>query len=178
MQGNLNEFFDVTAGTGTFAPRQRQAYSSKRLQQVITDFRKRQKSTSVPPDFTEGSYDADNSGDGREPSEQASDKPPPRKRARVPKAGTSSGWKSTPASASRRGRGGKRGSAVSKGKRRAGLAEEGGTSADDVFVPPEDEDLATIKATELNLRPRPKPRPRQKPLQDAEMGGVSVGGSL
>ena len=181
MQGNLNGFFDITAGTGTFAPRQRQAYASKRLQQVITDFRKRQKSTSVPPDSAEGSHEADNSEEERDPSEPASDKPPPRKRARVPKVGTSS-KKATSAGSSRRGRGGKRGSATSKGKRRAGPEaetedEDGEASANDAFVPPEDEALTAVKATELNLRPRPKPRPPKKPLSDAEMSDAGVGGS-
>src|ERR1700691_3812193 len=38
-QGNLNEFFDVSAGSGIYAPRKRQAYSSKRLQQVVSEFR-------------------------------------------------------------------------------------------------------------------------------------------
>ncbi|KAI6168059.1 hypothetical protein EDD17DRAFT_1453682, partial [Pisolithus thermaeus] len=41
-QGDLNEFFNVTSGAGTVAPRKRQAYSSKRLQQVVTKFRKEQ----------------------------------------------------------------------------------------------------------------------------------------
>ncbi|KAG1821643.1 uncharacterized protein BJ212DRAFT_1445185 [Suillus subaureus] len=40
-QGNLNSFFDVAPGSGSYAPRKRQAYASKRLQQVVTDFRDR-----------------------------------------------------------------------------------------------------------------------------------------
>jgi len=36
----LNVFLEVESGAGTFAPRRRQAYASKRLQQVVTDFRK------------------------------------------------------------------------------------------------------------------------------------------
>ncbi|CAK5268406.1 unnamed protein product [Mycena citricolor] len=39
-QGNLNTFLDVS-GSGTIAPRQRQAYTSKRLQKVVSDFRKK-----------------------------------------------------------------------------------------------------------------------------------------
>ncbi|EIM91084.1 PIN domain-like protein [Stereum hirsutum FP-91666 SS1] len=42
-QGNLNEFFDVSGGMGSAAPRKKQAYTSKRLQQVVSDFRKAQK---------------------------------------------------------------------------------------------------------------------------------------
>ncbi|KAF8632252.1 hypothetical protein AX15_001999 [Amanita polypyramis BW_CC] len=50
-QSNLTEYFDVSAGMGAFVPRKQQAYTSKRLQDVVEDFRKRQKadaSTSVP----------------------------------------------------------------------------------------------------------------------------------
>jgi DNA excision repair protein ERCC-5 len=49
-QGNLNEFFDVTSGSGTAAPRKRQAYASKRLQQIVSDFRKQQKDNGAVPD--------------------------------------------------------------------------------------------------------------------------------
>jgi hypothetical protein len=52
-QGNLNEFFDITVGTGVYAPRKRQPYASKRLQQVISDFRggqvKRRDALSISP---------------------------------------------------------------------------------------------------------------------------------
>ncbi|THH13045.1 hypothetical protein EW146_g7122, partial [Bondarzewia mesenterica] len=41
-QGNLNEYFEVTVGDGAFAPRKRNAYASKRLQQVVNDFRNEQ----------------------------------------------------------------------------------------------------------------------------------------
>ncbi|KIK41973.1 hypothetical protein CY34DRAFT_172258 [Suillus luteus UH-Slu-Lm8-n1] len=41
-QGNLNSFFEVAPGSGSYAPRKRQAYGSKRLQQVVTDFRNQQ----------------------------------------------------------------------------------------------------------------------------------------
>ncbi|EMD34053.1 hypothetical protein CERSUDRAFT_107818 [Gelatoporia subvermispora B] len=41
-QGNLNSFFDLPIGGESHAPRKRQAYASKRLQQVVSDFRKEQ----------------------------------------------------------------------------------------------------------------------------------------
>jgi DNA excision repair protein ERCC-5 len=41
-QGNLNEFFDITAGSGTYAPRKRHGYASKRLQHVVSEFRSAQ----------------------------------------------------------------------------------------------------------------------------------------
>ncbi|KAH9942772.1 PIN domain-like protein [Amylocystis lapponica] len=39
-QGNLGSFLDLPVGSGSHAPRKRQAYASKRLQQVVSDFRK------------------------------------------------------------------------------------------------------------------------------------------
>lgn len=47
QQGTLNNYFDVSFGSGTYAPRRRQAYSSKRLQKVVTDFRAAQRGTEV-----------------------------------------------------------------------------------------------------------------------------------
>ncbi|KIY43975.1 PIN domain-like protein [Fistulina hepatica ATCC 64428] len=41
VQGNLNEFLDISSGSGTHAPRRRDAYASKRLQEVVSNFRKR-----------------------------------------------------------------------------------------------------------------------------------------
>lgn len=36
----LDKYFDTSIAGGVYAPRKRQAYSSKRLQQVVSDFRK------------------------------------------------------------------------------------------------------------------------------------------
>ena len=36
----LDKFFDTSIAGGVYAPRKRQAYASKRLQQVVSDFRK------------------------------------------------------------------------------------------------------------------------------------------
>lgn len=66
-QGNLNSFFDVAPGTGSYAPRKRQAYGSKRLQQVITDFRNQQaqRNTSTP---VSDETDDLTPNDGKEPA--------------------------------------------------------------------------------------------------------------
>lgn len=42
-QGILNEFLDISAGSGTYAPRKNRVYESKRLQQVISEFRKKKR---------------------------------------------------------------------------------------------------------------------------------------
>ncbi|RDB26417.1 DNA repair protein rad13 [Hypsizygus marmoreus] len=48
-QSNLGEFFDVSAGSGSYAPRKRQAYTSKRLQNVVDEFRKKRARKSTSP---------------------------------------------------------------------------------------------------------------------------------
>ncbi|KAF7424193.1 DNA repair protein rad2 [Pleurotus ostreatus] len=48
-QGTLNEYFDLSVGQGTYAPRKRTAYASKRLQKVVADFRKSNSSRSATP---------------------------------------------------------------------------------------------------------------------------------
>jgi DNA excision repair protein ERCC-5 len=39
----METFFDASIGSGTYAPRKRAPYASKRLQKIVTDFRKEQK---------------------------------------------------------------------------------------------------------------------------------------
>ncbi|PFH52926.1 hypothetical protein AMATHDRAFT_138725 [Amanita thiersii Skay4041] len=64
-QSNLSEFFGVSSGMGSYAPKKRQAYSSKRLQQVVSDFRKRQRRGSLAHQSREGSYQSDSDSDRR-----------------------------------------------------------------------------------------------------------------
>lgn len=42
-QGTLTSFFDISVGTGTYAPKKKQAYASKRLQKIVQDYRKERK---------------------------------------------------------------------------------------------------------------------------------------
>lgn len=57
-QSNLNSFFDITAGVGSYAPKQKQAYASKRLQKVVSDFRKKgngkESATNTEDDLDDG----------------------------------------------------------------------------------------------------------------------------
>lgn len=43
QQGNLNEYFGVNSAGGVIAPRNRKTYASKRLQQVVNDFREQRR---------------------------------------------------------------------------------------------------------------------------------------
>ncbi|KAH8829812.1 PIN domain-like protein [Flagelloscypha sp. PMI_526] len=161
-QGNLNEFFDISAGSGTLAPRQRQAYSSKRLQQVISDYRKTKNGgkkrglSSSPQD--------DTGENGEEPTR----KQPPAKRrkaAAIPKDSTSKGRK-----------GKKKGAANDEEDESTELESVSPTPRD---VGSDDEQSAEYRATKntipdnplrATLRPRPKPRPVIRPPVNALEG--------
>lgn len=47
-QSDLTTFFD-TSNTGTYAPRKKQAYASKRLQKIVADYRKERKAKGLTP---------------------------------------------------------------------------------------------------------------------------------
>lgn len=172
-QGNLNTFLDISSGSGTHAPRQRQAYTSKRLQQVISDFRKAQKSGSTTPSSRSGSvaalgeYQSGGSGSGSEEEGR------PKKRKRK---------QSTPIASGSKTKGGSRSGVsakVSRGRGRARVkrkarSENGRKSTspgnkdldmsgeDDAFVPAAVDVVADRDILhEFTLRPRPKPKPKK-----------------
>ncbi|TFK33242.1 hypothetical protein BDQ12DRAFT_691478 [Crucibulum laeve] len=171
-QGNLNEYFDVTAGSGTFAPRKRQAYTSKRLQQVVSDFRKRRKSSSA-----EGTpAPAQGSGSGSGSGSEVEGAPPPTKRKKTAAAVASTTTTTTTgvakgkgrartatASSSKATRGGKKATALRKRKKR-GASEEDSEDADE-FAQGSGVDIEVPLMAEL--RPRPKPRPAYKGAEKA-----------
>ncbi|KAJ7761884.1 PIN domain-like protein [Mycena maculata] len=132
-QGDLNGFFEIT-GSGTVAPRKRQAYTSKRLQQVVSDFRKKRKHGSKSPPAEESdSHSEDDEPIPVKKAKVAKTKPKP-KSGTAPERGTGRG----------RGRGAKKGSsrkkAVSKDEGEFQVAE-----------------MDTDQGLAVQLRPRPKP---------------------
>ncbi|KAJ7030398.1 hypothetical protein C8F04DRAFT_1113495 [Mycena alexandri] len=130
-QGNLDGFFDIT-GSGTIAPRKRHAYASKRLQQVVSDFRKKRKHGSKSPAASTG----ENS-----PSED--EDVPVKKKAK---------GKSKAVSAPKRGTGRGRGRGAKKGSSRKKMVSE--DEAEFQGVEPEAKSGLGLTA---QLRPRPKP---------------------
>jgi DNA excision repair protein ERCC-5 len=156
-QGNLNDYLDISAGSGTHAPRQRQAYASKRLQQVITDFRKRQIGSSLSSASQSGSGATSQDDDNESDSNQTTDTtkaPATKKRKTVMIRDTTSAQtrRSTTASLA------KLSSRRSKGKARTEEdSKMSDTDDEDGFVPPRDVMVEEPKV-ERNLRPRPKPR--------------------
>jgi DNA excision repair protein ERCC-5 len=160
-QGDLNEFLDISAGSGTHAPRQRQAFASRRLQQVISDFRKQQRRGSVTPVSRSPSRATSrDSGSGNE-SHHSNDPEPPAAKKRKTKAvrGRQVGMIAP------RGRG--RGSRISRAKSRIDVNELDVAMADGDadFVPPQDTAMGEL-AGERKLRPRVKPRPAYRAAKE------------
>ncbi|OSD06610.1 PIN domain-like protein [Trametes coccinea BRFM310] len=197
MQGNLVGFFDVPLG-GNAAPRKRQAYTSKRLQQVVQDFRKQQaqqrgsaspapapRSESASANGAEGSGSEYEDGD----AEKSAGRPAKKRRTAATKtkekgkakasdagdAAAEEGGQSAVAGARgagrARGRGRGRGGAKRTSRKRAKTVSESEEEADDVLVDgqPPAESVPTIRREELGLRPKPKPRPIYRPeAQDVD----------
>jgi len=163
-QGNLTAFFD--APVGGVAPRKRQAYASKRLQQVVADFRKKQSSRS-------GSSTPSAPGEDRPEDEEEEDtsEAPPTKRRKSSTTASSRGTGTAKRGRGGRGRGrGGRGgrsgrqsaTGQDRGKKQELTADIGSGSDSDEYVPvnrPAEEDGPAPSST----RPRPRPRPLKKP---------------
>ncbi|TCD61117.1 DNA repair protein rad2 [Steccherinum ochraceum] len=196
-QGNLLGFFDAPAGVG-MAPRKRQAYSSKRLQQVVADFRKKQRADSA-------STGADGSRAGSSSESEAEEEERPKKKRKTAnrkrkgqakdkeKEGEAAEDGGEATTTSKRGRGAARGRGRGRGKSRGrGGAKAGGASrkrkakASDsesefegsgpeaaALDAPGASDAVPLPPIAKELRPRPKPTPKPKPTMSAE--GVEDG---
>jgi DNA excision repair protein ERCC-5 len=109
QQGNLNEYFRVNSTGGVVAPRKRKTYASKRLQQVVNDFREQRKRATE--------MDNNDAGAGGEDSSTTSSESdvnmPPRP---ATKRGKARGESSVGDAGKRRGRGG-RGRGSTRGAR-------------------------------------------------------------
>ena len=151
-QSNLTEYFDVSAGMGAFVPRKRQVYTSKRLQDVVADFRKRQKpdsSTSAPESMEESRRSETDDDDVDEYNEGSRKKRKTGQRGRgVKNKG------STIASNGKRAKG-------KRGTRKSSKKTKEVDSEDESPVNSDDEvHESTLSA--VQLRPRPRPRPVYK----------------
>ncbi len=156
QQGSLTSFFDVPVGGA--APRKRQAYASKRLQQVVSDFRKRQAADrkSGSRSQSAGSNDQEESDPETMPASR-----PQKKR----KTGGEQGTRGA------RGRG--RGRGRARGRGRGGAAARRKKN-DDVETTEESSvsegELPSIAETpSVPDKPRPRPRPAYKQPTEQEM---------
>lgn len=195
-QGNLNEFLNVAGGSGTAAPRKRQAYASKRLQQIVSDFRSQQARLSGNASESESSgapsdphakppgTKAGHSGSETESDYEEGGAAKKRKRtARGKAAGKTKAVNEEegggkPATRGRR-RGSARGTARGrsgrgngrKGKARAAKESDGDEAVDDEALP---EGSHSPPPPPVKLRPRPKPRPRRKATEDGGEAGTEA----
>ncbi len=172
-QGNLAGYFDLPIGANA-APRKRQAYASKRLQQVVTDFRKqqaRQRNSATPSLGDDG--DASDSEPNVEESRPAkkrrkTDESKPKGKGRGKGKAKAAEGKDGASSTARGGGGPGRGRGRGRGAKRTSKKRERSpseTEEDEEFVgdQPPATNLPGPSREELGLRPRPKPRPVVKP---------------
>lgn len=191
-QNNLNEFLDISAGSGTHAPKRSRAYESKRLQQVISEFRKKNKQRSGSNTPVPGSQTGDGTSQDESESMKGVEEGTSRKRQRkssktigesaVKKKGRTTTASSTSrgkgkfgtSSAVTRGRGRGSGSGQTRTRARKSKAQESSSEVEeeidededsDVFVPGPAKDV-TSETGEVNLRSRPRPRPTYKGARD------------
>jgi DNA excision repair protein ERCC-5 len=144
-QGNLNDFFDISAGSGTYAPKKRQPYASKRLQKVVSDFRneqaKRQGRQSHAPE--------EKSDDGAE----ASEGPAKKRSKKTTRGATGTSGRVAKSAAQRGGRG-----PFSSGRKKAAEQKlESGSDADEYGDENGGKELGSPTPLRVKLRPRPKP---------------------
>lgn len=166
-QGNLTDYFDISLGTGAFEPRKRQAYSSKRLQELVSEHRKKRRHENAGLDDgdTQGE---DDGGDGEATSSltPAKKTKAPSKRKTKTKL-SEEGSREQPAkggrgnkSGSRGGRRG-RGRGASKSTSNKSRSEAPPSSSDEEFRGGL-EKVGLLEAPEMpslgvRLRSRPKP---------------------
>ncbi|EAU85580.2 flap structure-specific endonuclease [Coprinopsis cinerea okayama7 len=177
-QGNLTDFFGVGGGSGTIAPRQRQAYASKRLQQVVSEFRKkrglqREKSRGVSVGMDSGAEEGEGESEGSGPSK------PVRKRKRTTTPGNSAAGSKKRKQASKAPKGPRGTKGKGKGKATAVATsdeEEGGSetgASEDAFEEPNVNIEVPLKV-ELRARPKPRPRARRPPETDEPEASMDV----
>lgn len=169
MQGNLAGFFDLPVGANA-APRKRQAYNSKRLQQVVQDFRKQQAKQRGSPTPAPLGDDA-GSGSDYEDGEKAAGRPAKKRKTaakgkgkeKASEAGVGENGSTEPKAArGGRGRGRGRGRGAKRtSRKRAKTPSESEEEVDDAPTEgqPSGEPVPSVSREELGLRPRPKPRP-------------------
>lgn len=144
-------FFDVPIGAN-HAPRKRQAYASKRLQQVVSDFRKEQARLQSSESATTSTADEDGVSDAES---EVIEKPVKRRRTT---AGKGKGQEraapgSKKANTSRSGKGARGGKAKRQPRKRKASSASEDVELDNV---PSQADSPPPPLA-VNLRPRPKP---------------------
>lgn len=187
QQSNLNDFLGVGGGSGTMAPRQRQAYASKRLQEVVKDFRKRRAGASREQS---AAVEAKEDDDGEEREG------PPAKKKRKATAGAAgtkrkgkAKAKSMAAEGDEAGEAGietsstnkrktaprkKAGAAKRRGKKKASTPNESDEDSGSEFDETGDGTVDVEVPLKVELRPRPKPRPLKRPLEKSPEGDAEI----
>jgi DNA excision repair protein ERCC-5 len=153
-QGNLNEYFGVSTGGGVVAPRNRKTYASKRLQQVVNDFREQRRKEMGSGNC--GAQDEPSSSSGEDAEAPPPQLPPVAKRGKGRGGSSRGGGKG-------RGRGGARGTRAgsSRKRKRSVTASSGSDSANGLDLRPPSKTPPPPSGTASRPRARPAFRGRR-----------------
>lgn len=171
----MDLFFDVLRGSGTFAPRQRAAFASKRLQKVVADFRKEKKAQGnlIPGDPTSaaGSDDSDStsSDEGSLAGlSKQTDTARPKPKARTPRAKPTPSAEQADGEAPSRSKPSKRKAPTkskpqTKKKRKTQADDDSGDEETDPALETNHGGADSIpdRPLSVSLRPRARPRPKR-----------------
>ncbi|ETW83179.1 hypothetical protein HETIRDRAFT_157263 [Heterobasidion irregulare TC 32-1] len=165
-QGNLNDYFDVLGRNGaSSAPRKRNAYASKRLQQVVNDFREQQAASRKAGSKSGGSSSATPAPDAEELSE--SDQENELQDDSIAGKGKAKGARSErkidgAARGRDRARGRGRASASASARRSAAGESEGEAYEPGAGGTRASEEVEVTPPLAVNLRPRARPAFKKK----------------
>ncbi|KAG6862492.1 hypothetical protein C0995_000039 [Termitomyces sp. Mi166 len=160
-QSNLTEFFDTSGGSGTLAPKKRQAYTSRRLQNVVDDFRRKRGRTS-------SSLASRSQSDNEEEPE-----PPTKKRAKTVAKDQSREGTSRKSTTRRKGGKTNARAGTSRFKKRVSKEDH---SSDEFDAPDATDEIVIPPDPEVVARLRPRPKIKQKVTQDS--GALGEAGEM
>ncbi|KIL67529.1 hypothetical protein M378DRAFT_122537 [Amanita muscaria Koide BX008] len=144
-QSNLSSFFDVSAGMGAYVPKKRQVYASRRLQDVVADFRKRQPAEISTP--------AAGSQEGTSQQEEAGEEVSgTRKRRKTVQKGRAAKIKKTVVSKDKR-----------SVKRKKGTKRTNSVESEDEISESSASEVVDVPPSTIQLRPRRRRRKSAEP---------------
>ncbi|KAM6504470.1 hypothetical protein JOM56_001413 [Amanita muscaria] len=144
-QSNLSNFFDVSAGMGAYIPKKRQVYASRRLQDVVADFRKRQPAEISTPATGSQEGTSQQEEDGEEVSGT-------RKRRKTLQKGRAAKIKKTVASKDKK-----------SVKRKKGTKRTNSVESEDEISESSASEAVDVPPSTIQLRPRRRRRKSAEP---------------
>jgi len=168
----METYFDASVGSGTYAPRKRAPYASKRLQKVVTDFRKEQKLRASASEVEEHDSSGGDSSPNAKPSSKARAQKSRKRKAtskqasKTKKRSNQPSDSSSPASVDGSKSVARKQKPIAKKRR---TARSISTSDDDDGAESGQDGSGVVPDRPLAVKLRPRPNPRYQPKVADEM---------